>query len=104
MDRLVSDSPDEEIGPGVMTFNKPEVVRASDNFIVDSQFNEEVGHGHNDCRGACPPVVYQYRPGSCRCAVQNCRKTFLLQQKIPLISLIFFGDWWLVRPDKPERT
>ncbi|CAM9742818.1 unnamed protein product [Laminaria digitata] len=34
-------TPDPEIGPGVMTFEKPEVVREADNFIVDSQFNDE---------------------------------------------------------------
>ena len=56
-------SPDEEIGPGVMTFRKPEVVRIADNFIVDSQYNNEVqqqciGSFHTG-RKACPPAAFQ---------------------------------------------
>eukprot|EP00904_Undaria_pinnatifida_P009446 jgi/Undpi1/5631/HiC_scaffold_2.g00906.m1 len=34
-------TPNPDIGPGVMTFKKPEVVRASGNFLVYSQYNDE---------------------------------------------------------------
>lgn len=78
-------SPDEEIGPGVMTFRKPDVVRIADNYIVDSQYNDEVGYNHTWKTGAPVP--------KCQDLVdvpfQSRRKAFLLEN----LALLYLGDW-----------
>lgn len=35
-------SPNDEIGPGSLMFEKPGVVRANDNYLVENEFNDEV--------------------------------------------------------------